>query len=254
MLKLIHTLLLFVFVTLFSLSATAAETTVKFAIGEWEPYTGESIADHGMATELVTAACKAAGLTAEYSFVPWKRAENNVLTAKDFGTFPYKEIAERSDKYIFSDTLFSNSFGILMSKNNKKTETFEYSKIDDLKNFKVGIIAGTDAIKNALKAIGVEAEEAQTAKQNLQKLEAGRIDFYIDDKAVIYQAIKVDYPADKAGEFVFSKTDFGDKNDWKIMVSKEYPNGMEILGKINAGLSKIKETGEYNAILGKYGI
>jgi len=252
--KIVRSICVLFAVILFTTSALAEETTLRFAIGEWLPYTGEKAVNYGMASEVVSAACKAAGLTAEYDFAPWKRSENNVLTAKNFGTFPYKAIESRMDKFLFSDTLFSNSFGIVMKKDNPKIAGFTYTKPEDFKGFNVGIIAGTDAIKNALKAVGVEVEEVQEAKQNLNKLEAGRIDFYIDDKAVIYQAITENYPGDKAGEFVFADNGFGETNDWKIMVGKDYPGAADILAKINGGLAKIKESGEFDTIMKKYGM
>jgi ABC-type amino acid transport substrate-binding protein len=40
----------------------------------------------------------------------------------------------------------------------------------------------------------------------------------------------------------------------RIMVSKEYPDGLDLLEKINAGLQEIKETGEYEAIRKRYGL
>lgn len=241
-------------VIIFSTNTMAEETTISFSIGEWAPYTVENVDGHGMATEIVTAACKAAGLVAEYEFAPWKRAENNVQAGKNFGTFPYKVIESRLETFVFSDTMFSNSFGVVTHAANTKTTGFIFSKPGDFKGFKVGIIAGTDAIKNALSAEGIEVEEVQDVKQNLSKLEVGRIDFYIDDKAVIYQAIQSNYPGDKARNFVFTDKGFGEMNDWKIMVSKEYPGGADILEKINGGLKKIKETGEYETIMKKYGM
>lgn len=239
---------------LFVCSVSAEETKVPFAIGEWEPYTGEKIENSGMAGEIVTAACKAVGLQAVYEFVPWKRAENNVLNGSQFGTFPYKEMPERTANYLFSNTLFSSSFGILRHKKNSKTSTLKYEKADDFQGHSVGIITGTDAIKFPLEKAGAKVEEIPTGEQNLKKLEAGRIDFYIDDKAVIFQALKKNYNAEQMNEFEFLQSDFGEKNDFKIMISKQYKDSKELLVQINDGLEKIKESGEKKSILAKYGL
>lgn len=239
--------------TLGSTGAFAAEQEVKFSIGEWEPYTGEKLPGYGMAAEIVTAACKAGGLQADYEFSPWKRAENNVSEATSFGTFPYKEIPERQNSYLFSDVLFSNSFGILMNKTNEKTRNFSYSGPQDFQGLKVGIIAGTAAVKNPLSGAGASVDEVPDPQQNLMKLAAGRIDFYIDDKAVIYQALKKLDPT-QSDKLVLSQQDFGDKNEWKIMVSKTHLEGAALLAKINEGLKKIKESGECGNILKKYGM
>lgn len=240
--------------TLFVGTVSAEETAVKFATGEWPPYTGAQIAGNGMATEIVKAACTAAGLKADFDFLPWKRAESVVAAGTYLGTFPYKETPERQGVYFFSEPLFSSSFGILMSKKNPKTDTFKYSQIDDLKNSSVGIVTGTDAIKLPLEKIGVRVEEVPASEQNIKKLEAGRIDFYIDDKAVIFQALKNTYTTNQMAEFVFLENGFGEKNDFRIMISQKYPRSKELMGKINAGINTIKESGEHKKILGKYGL
>lgn len=232
----------------------AEETKIKFSIGEWEPYTGEKIENFGMATEIVTAAIKTVGLQGEYSFFPWKRAEYNVLRGTSFGTFPYKEIQARSTDYMFSNKLFSSSFGILTHKKNVKPSDLNLENVADLKGYRVGIVTGTDAIRIPLSEIGVAVEEAPTGVQNLKKLEVGRIDFYIDDKAVIFQAMKKNYNVGTIADFHFLKNDFGEKNDFKIMISKKHPESQALLDKINDGLTRIAESGELKSILAKYGL
>lgn len=231
-----------------------AQEVVPFAIGEWSPYTGKNINNNGMAAEIVTAACSAAGLTAKYKYLPWKRAEANVADGAYFGTFPYKETKEREGRFLFSKTLFSSSFALLTSKSNKRTANFKYSRPDDLKGFSVGVIAGTDAVKLPLEQAGVRVEEVAGAEQNLKKLEFARIDFYIDDRAVIYEELKKNYSADKMSNFVFLDSGFGEKNEFKIMVSLKHSNSKALLDKINEGLTKLTESGEHKKITAKYGL
>lgn len=239
---------------LLSAAPASAEESLNFAIGDWQPYTGENMAGHGMAAEIVTAACRASSLSPAYSFFPWKRAVEKVTSAEFFGTFPYKEIPERIDNYVFSDTLFSTAFGILVSVKNTKTEGFEYHSPTDFKGYKVGIVSGTDSIKIPLAKHGVTIQEIPTAKQNLKKLARNRIDFYIGDKAVISEAMKADFSAEERKEFAYLKTDFGEKNDWKIMISKQYPNHQAMIEKLNQGLAEIKASGMQKKILEKYGL
>ena len=244
---------LLVMVLLLAGNVLAQNTVVKFAVGEWDPYTGETMPGNGMAVEIVSAACAAVGLKTEYHYFHWKRAENNVLTGNHAATFPYKELPERMTDFVFSNTLFASHFAILMHKNNYKTERFKFSTVEDFAHHTVGIVSGTDAIKNPLQRAGVKVEDVATALQNIKKLEAGRIDFYIDDKAVIYQTLK-NYPEEKSANFIFAEQDFGETNDFKIMISRKYPNSSTLLTQINTGLDIIKQSGEYQRILGKYGL
>ena len=230
--------------------------SVKFATGEWEPYTGQKMEGHGMVTEIVTAACTAGGIKPEYEFFPWKRAESNVEIGNSFATFPYQAIKEREGKFLFSDVLCVSGMGILVHAGNKKTDTFEYAKPEDLKDFKVGIVVGTDAVKFPLQKVGCVPDEVQNADQNLKKLEMGRLDCVVDDKAVLYQAVKTAYGTtpEKMTQFRFTVKGFGEASNYRLMVSMKYPNAKELLEKFNAGLKKIKADGEYKTILKKYGM
>lgn len=242
---------------LFSLTATLAfaeEKPITFAIGEWNPYTGEKLKNYGLATEIVSAACDSVGIKYKYTFYPWKRAENNVQDGVDFATFPFKRTSERIVKFNFSDTLFNSSYGILILKDHKKTAGFKFTEPKDLAGFKVGIVAGTDPIKLPVEKAGGVIEEVQNSEQNINKLESERIDFYIDDAAVIYQTLNRIYNETQAKKFTMLDKRFGDENEFQLMVSKTYPKSNEILSKFNEGLKKIKENGEYSKILKQYGL
>jgi polar amino acid transport system substrate-binding protein len=238
-----------------SLAPLAAET-VKFATGVWEPYTGQDLEGKGMVTAIVTAACHASGIDAVYSFFPWKRAEANVESGASFATFPYQEIQEREGQFYFSEIICSSGMELLVHGGNVKTDDFEYAKPEDLKPFRVGIVAGTDAVKFPLQKIGCLIEEVQTSEQNLKKLETGRLDAVIDDRAVLLHALKTLYGSDpaKLSPFRFMKKSFGAASNYRLMVSRRYPHAKELLERFNAGLKKLKATGEYKAILKKFGL
>ena len=112
-----------------------AADTAKFAIGEWEPYTGQKLEGNGMATEIVVAACAAAGIKPEFEFSPWKRAEASVEEGSCFATFPYQASKEREGKFEFSDLLCKSANGILFHKGNPRTATFVFNKPEDIKGF-----------------------------------------------------------------------------------------------------------------------
>lgn len=246
------TLLLFIIILSTSRFAAAADT-LPFVIGEWAPYTGAKIENNGMATEIVSAACLAVGLVAEYTFEPWVRAENSVLEGTKFGTFPYKKLPNRQDNYIFSDILFSSHFAIITYKGNVKTSNFKYLSDDNFKCFTIGVVAGTDAIRIPLEKAGAKIEAVPTAEQNLRKLRAGRIDFYVDDSVVIRHTLERLFATDVAN-FIFLDKNYGSQNNFRIMASTKYPDSSTIIEKINAGLAEIKENGELAKILTRYGL
>ena len=170
-------------------SCLFAADTVTFVVGEWGPYTGQEMPGHGLATEIVSAACAAEGLSADVSFRPWKRAEVDVSKGASFATFPYQLIPERTDSFMFSDTICTSAMAILVAQGNPRTAALDVNRPEDLKGLQVGIVVGTDAVRFPLQKAGIAAEEVETPAQNLKKLELGRIDCIIDDRAVLLQTL-----------------------------------------------------------------
>ncbi len=233
-----------------------AADSVRFAIGEWAPYTTQGQSSHGMAAEIVTAASQAAGLQPEYQFFPWKRAEARVLDGTFFATFPYQETPERTGSFLFSEVICSSSNALLLHRGNPRMDPFSYAKPEDLKGLRVGTLAGSDAVSLPLRKAGALIEEVQSVEQNLRKLEADRIDCIIDDRPVLYAAL-VAYcagDAQRLAGFHFSERPFGSPTDYRLMVSTRFPDTRELLARFNMGLRKIKANGEYQKILRKYGL
>lgn len=237
---------------LISLTALAAQNLkVVITTGEWEPYSSEKLPNYGCATELVTAICKAAGITPEYKFYPWVRCENSVEKGEAFAAFPYAFTEERKAKYLFSDVLFFGADNFLYYKKNLKTvKEIKYNTYEDLKQYRIGIIAGSYLIPD-LEKNGLKYEITQNVEQSIKKLQAGRIDFYLDDQAVSYFAVRNLFPKEISDFQILTKP-FGDKTKTGLIVSKTYPNSTEILKKFNQGLAQIKKTGEYDRIMDKY--
>jgi len=244
----------FVFAAVVALAAAVClpAQTVKFSVGEWAPFTGEKIDKNGMAVEIVQAAAAAGGLKATFDWGPWKRAEASVVEGTAFGTFPYTDIAERKGKFLFSDTLFSSSFAVLTFTGNPKSKAFAYTGLEAFKGLKVGVTAGTDAVKLPLEKAGALVEETPSLDLSIKKLELGRIDLIVDDRAVTFDALQKLFPGD--ARFVFLDKAFGDKTAFKVMASMKFPDAPALVKKFNEGLAKIQADGTYQKILARYGL
>lgn len=229
---------------------------MTFLIGEWAPYTGQNINQLGMATQIVQAASEAAHLTSDIYFVPWRRAETEVASGHFFGTFPYKKLPNRLQQYQFSEVLFESEFGVLVNGNNPQTRHFKFSSVSDFAGFRIGVVTGTDAVKIPLEQAGAIVSEVPTANQNLQKLAYERLDFVIDDKAVLFTALaqQGDAAEENRHNLIMLDKGFGERNAFRVMVSKRYPEGEALLERFNRGLERIRQNGLHEKILGEYGL
>lgn len=226
---------------------------LNFAIGEWEPYTGKEMKNFGITTKIVDAACREVGFTTTYDFFPWYRAEKMVLGKNYFATFPYKILPERVKKgYIFSDPIFSSTFAMAYNIENSKLTNFKYQKIEDLKEYRIGIIFGIDGIKLPLLNAGIKAQEINGTAKNITKLLRDRIDFYIDDKIVIIHSLQNSFTPEQTEKIALYDKPFGQENKFRLMVAKDYPNAKELIEKFNTALHIIKENGTYDKLLKEY--
>jgi polar amino acid transport system substrate-binding protein len=201
----------------------AENIRIEFATGEWPPFSSVKLPEYGRATALVSAICKAAGISPSYIFFPWKRAELKVAKGEIFAAFPYAISEERKELYDFSETLF---FGVnLFMYYDQKTRTsspITYNVLDDLRGYRIGAISGS-FLGATFENAGLDYESTTSIDQSIHKLVAGRFNFCIDDRLVLYDAIQ-----------------------------RLYPGAHQILEKFNRGLAIIKQNGEYDRIIQKY--
>ncbi|MGW8195533.1 MAG: substrate-binding periplasmic protein [Desulforhopalus sp.] len=238
--------------TVFAGAAQARDTEVVFATGEWLPFTSESLPDYGAATALISAICRAGGITPVFQFYPWKRAELKVARGEVFAAFPYAVTEERKITYDFSDILFYgvNVF-VYFQRNLKGGPSLPYRTIDDLHGYRIGCISGS-FLYPLLERAGLNYEPTTTVDQSIQKLVAGRIDFIVDNQDVIFDAVRRLYP-DDIDQFKVLPEPL-QKAPTALLVSRTYPRSKAILKKFNKGLTIIRENGEYDRILDKYHI
>ncbi|MDT8991375.1 transporter substrate-binding domain-containing protein [Curvibacter sp. APW13] len=232
-------------------TSRAQEMEVVFATGEYPPFTSQGLPEQGATTALVTAICQAAGLRPVYRFYPWRRAESMVETGEAFAAFPYGINKERKERFDFSDVLYMVRNAVVYhAKDNDKNLPPRFEKLQDLRAYRVGVIQGSFA-EGPLRESGVRYETASTVEQSIKKLQAGRIDLYIDDQAVIFDAVSRLYP-DQVDRFRALPKAFNEQAANHLMVSRSYPNAATLLLKFNAGLAAIKASGEYQRIVRKY--
>lgn len=230
------------------------ESEVVFAVGEWAPYVGAALPGNGYAASIVKAACGAAGLRARFEFYPWNRAELRTVEGLAFATFPFVILPEREGRYFFSEAIIQSDIGILRSSENQKTRSFRYGGDPiEFAGSVVGTTVGTRAVSDPLRKAGVAVEETETLDQSVQKLERGRIDFVIEERIVLIDALRRLYPRG-ASRFSFLDRSFLEKREYRLLVSRKYPDSRMLLERFNAGLAKIRTDGTAERIRAEFGL
>lgn len=216
----------------------------------YAPYTiveGSTIS--GIFTELVNAALKQEGHTASYQAVPWARATSMTQEGEVTGTIPWFKTPEREAVYLYSDPIIDAKNVIFIKKGGRIAKDLVWNGYADLKPYKMGGTKGYWYEEGFRKA-DVPLDLVNKDDQNVQKLEAGRIDGFITDELVGWALIKKMLPG-KEGDFdTVSKPDSA--SALHVMGTKKNPDGAKLITAVNNGMKKIKASGEYDKIVAKY--
>lgn len=148
--------------------------------------------------------------------------------------------AERQKEIDFTDPYFDSNQSVAMKTGGT------YTKPEDLKGKKVGVQSGTTgeswATEN-LKPVGATIVPFKDAVQAFSALQAGNVDAVINDLPVTADVVK---DASK-GLAMIAQIPTGEQ--YGFGVSKDNP---ELLKALNAGLAKVRASGEYDAIYKKW--
>lgn len=233
---------------------------LPLATGEWPPYTSTQMEGYGIVTEITTAVVIEMGMTPDYKFVPWKRAEHMVKNGDAFAAFPYAITPARIKNFSFSDRVLINPNGRFFYRKARFDIPKDAKQLSDLKSYKFGSLAGEASIAT-LEEAGIRLELVSKDSQNIMRLHAGRVDLILMDELLGWYLIRKLYPNE---QHLFTTLDItfeeminqsGNPNwDSYLMVSPEYPNAKALTKRFNNALKRIKENGVYDDILDKYGL
>jgi len=236
------------------LATTVGAQTVAFSTGEWAPFSGEALPNKGIATEIVVAVCKVAGIQYKFDFFPWARAESMVLAGQSFAAFPYSSNEERRAKYDYSEPLFYTVTKFGYYSKNKDLSKLKITGWADVKPYKIAYLAGSWLEKD-MKTAGIDVTIVTDMEMAIKMLQAGRVDLVCDDSAVLTAAMQKAFPAEAANLKMLESTPlFGTSGPVHLLVSRTYPDSKALLAKFNAGIAAIKANGTLDAIAKKYGI
>jgi len=228
----------------------ADESRLRFASITWPPYAGETISGYGIASYILTQACKRVGLTAEFYFMPWTRAMKETKEGKYDALYNAYYSEQRAQDYAISDGYFQT----LLTLCTKSDTPIEYDGTpQSLHPYRLGLVRGyvnTESIDNDDEII---KDEAENDILNLRKLIRGRVDLIAIDK---YQALHLvkNNPTIEADvsdiRFIYPILEM---KELHVMFSKSKPDWQKNLRLLNRGLREIKADGTLNDIMIRYG-
>jgi polar amino acid transport system substrate-binding protein len=230
----------------------ADKPQIALGTGEFEPFAGQNILNNGALVELVSAVFKEIGMEPQYTFYPWKRAEQLAEEGKVFAIFPYVQTEERQKDFEFSDPIMWNSEATVLFYLKKNfPQGITYKSYEDLAAYKLGGVLGywyeQPLQKAKLNVYYVKNDEA-----SIQKLYLNRIQFAISDELVGWALIKRLYPQE-IDQFAVVDQPLR-QGHLRLMISRKYPHAIALTKQFNMGLESLRTKGIVRQILAKHGL
>jgi polar amino acid transport system substrate-binding protein len=245
----LHTIKLSILAILASLafSVFAEKKPVELFVIDYPPYTmvNEQLQVSGIDVDVVTAAFTSMGVEIAFRTAPWKRIRKNLEHGYIAGYSSCARRAEREAYILFSDKVSEASQVAIMSLD---ADDSQLSHLMDLKHYRVTAIDGWSIQKELVKK-GIDHVKAPDMDSGIRSVVFRDIDIlYNGELTTLYRAqqlglrdkIKIKRFADKQGAKFY------------LCLSKKYPGNVELLKKFNAGLKRIKASGEFDVIYDKY--
>lgn len=213
----------------------------------WEPYYGENLPRNGFFTELVREAFERGGHTVNVEFMPWARAMLEVRQGDREVLLGAYYTEERARTYWASKPIYTDQVGLIARRD---LGISSFDSLRELSDYTIGHGRGFAVSEefDGADYLNKEAEKSQVL--NLRKFERGRIDMIAGSFA------SVRYLAQKEGidvsQMVFMEPALKE-NTLHIMISRNTPDGEQLLEDFHRGLREIRRDGTYDGILREMG-
>lgn len=228
--------------------AMALDSGLDLVTGnDFAPFTGETLPQGGMLTEVVQAAFKAVGLSYEVRFMPWKRGYDGVVAGKYLGSFPYVRTPEREPEVLYSDPLMEVRQLVYLS----ARTPMEFRGPQDFKGRSVCAPVGY-ALPVELTAMVANGDLTRESPADLpacvRMVATDRVDAFIIDEftgqaAVAYVVAERDI---RVAEQPYARV------GQHLILSRANPEAEAVMAAFNSGLKKLKESGAFDEIVRRH--
>ena len=244
----LYRLLSSVFLALY-LPACAFGQDLRLVSGEdYAPFAGSNLPGGGMLTQIVQAAFAQQGISTAVTWLPWKRGYLETSQGKYPATFPYVRTPEREQEFLYSAPIFTFKQHIY----SRAGEVYEPDNLPALKGKRFCYPLGWQppaAIQQMLDSGELTPHNPKTLAACAELLLLNRDDFFLAN------AMLADTVLRQMGEqglaLRISESSFP-TNTFHLLVSRNYPQGENLIQHFNQGLASLFESNQYQPLIERY--
>lgn len=232
----------------FALMAGAwAGQNLRLACNDFPPHKIETPGADGLRgfdIDIIDGTLQRVGWSANFSFLPWKRALELANRGEVDGLCSCSRTPEREATLLFSDELGAVSVGLFAR---DKAALTGIAGLDDLRGRRVAVVGGYN-LEGELDAAGAEVEAASSDKNALDLLIHGNVDLLYGYELTTRHFARTEA---LSGDLAYRETR---RNPYYFCLSRKLPHAETTMADFNRGLAEMKADGSTVRILGRYGI
>lgn len=228
--------------SLFSLSVIAQTTVLKLASDAWPPFTNVA-GEKSFASDLVREALLRISIQSETEIVAFDEVINGIDAGTFHGSSALWESNERKKKYLFSSPYLQNQLILVGRKGSDVSAT----ALSELTGKRIGIVknyAYSETLNTSKLVILVAGESDQ---QNLERLLSEEIDYMLVDALLIQYMLK--YQVNDVSALLEIAKKPAIVKSLHFALSKEIPEGKDILARFDQEIKNMITDGSYHRIL-----
>ncbi|PXX35353.1 substrate-binding periplasmic protein [Undibacterium pigrum] len=220
---------------------------LKIATGELPPYATESRADKGIALSIVRRAFELEGYRVEFTFLPWSRALAESRAGKWDGTAYWGHKPEHDASFFLSDNVITEQWVFVY----RNALDFKWQQLTDLRPYRIAMIQDytyTPEIWAMANKAELKVEKLPNDMAALRLLLLKRVDVAPMERNVTCDLLARNFSPGDAAQLSAHPKLMTDSFTTHLMMSRGLPSSAGRVAAFNAGLKKLRASGEYQKL------
>lgn len=238
---------------LFTLSLLISQPTfartVHIATGEYPPFCSSSARHYGFISHIITEALAREGYTAEFDFLPWKRALFQSSNGEYDATSWWVHSDERAARFLYSDSVVSNSVHFFYVKG--RHFDFDWKTLSDLDEYRLGVTRGyfyNQAFTDYREAHPKRFDVVNSDEISFKRLLLNRIDLFPVNVVVGLELLRTRFGPNVIHQVTYHPRPLSSKEGF-ILFPKDNPDSVKLRQAFNNGLAALKADGTYDRMM-----
>lgn len=231
----------------FGVPAKAGKQLV-LTYGEWAPFHSPSLAEGGISQQFYREILDGANIPHTFKYMSWKDAYDEAKSGSAAGSVGWVKTAKREKDFLFSQPVMHTSTVFFY-----RSETrFDWNELADVKDYRISVASGDVGVE-LLEGVVDQGDGrlimAPSYELAMKSLAEGRADLFFCNKTVGLFLLMRNYSEETDIAF-HPKSALSDASH--LLISRELPDGPQVIERFNKSLKQLKATGRYHEILDEY--